>query len=106
MERSGGLGMFAGMQAQIGDSLRAGAETATAYAERIIARLDVISRGIQNLADPESERVTASVHLDANTVEKVSEARPGYMVTIEHVSVVTEAATTVDILVGTDSPEG
>lgn len=100
------MNAFAGIQAQIGDSLRNGAAEAQAVAERIIARLDDIRDAVRAAAPGESERTTATAYVEPNTSERIAEARAGYMLTIEQVSAVTDAATTVDIHVGTEGAEG
>ena len=104
--KGGGFGMMAGLQAQVGDAMRNGAQQAQDYAERICTKLDVIAEGSLALGAGESERITISAAVEAASTEKFEPARRGWLATIEHISVVADAATTVDIHVGTDGNEG
>lgn len=95
-----------GLQARAEVALGTARETATIYAERILGRLDAIVDGVQALDSPESERVSASVRVNAGETKKITEGRPGWMMTVEHVSVVTDGAAVVDIHVGSAGNEG
>jgi hypothetical protein len=99
------MNAFAGIQAQIGDTLRNGAAEAATYAERIIARLDRLIEAVET-RDPEGERTTATAFLEPGTTERIVADRAGYMMTIEQVSIVTDGACIVDIHVGTEGAEG
>jgi hypothetical protein len=98
--------MFAELQAQVGESLRNGGATAQAYAERVIARLDIIAEGVLRLDTTESERAFESAFIEANTSDKIAEGRQGYISTIEHVSIIADGATTVDIYIGSEGASG
>lgn len=101
-----GIGLMGRMQAQLSDGLRRGAEEATIYAERICARLDVISGQLASIAGEEEERTTAMKAVAANATEQMASGRPGYMGTIERIAVTGDGATTVDIFVGSESDTG
>lgn len=95
-----------GLQARIEASLRAGADTATIYAERVLGRLDALVDGVRALDSPESERVSNSVRVDAGQTKQIVDGRAGWMMTIEHISIVTDGAVDVDIHVGSAGNQG
>jgi hypothetical protein len=103
--RNEGGGIFAGMQAQISAGLKEGATTAQAYAERIIARLDVIAEGVLALSKSETERAFESVRVVSGGTGKI-ETKVGQLSTIEYVSAVMDGAGSVDVFVGTEGAPG
>lgn len=101
-----GFGMMGKLQAQISDSLRTGSEEARGYAERIIARLDDIRASLDSIKGEESERQSYTKSVAAFAAERLSEGRPGYIETIERIAATAEAATAVDLFVGSASNAG
>jgi hypothetical protein len=102
----GRAGLMGRLQAQLSDGLREGTQQASAYAERICSRLDIISAQLASIAGVEEERTTAIKAVAANSTEQLQAGRPGYMGTIERIAITADAATTVDIFVGSESDSG
>lgn len=104
--RAGGLGVMGRLQGQISTALQNGSVEARVYAERIIARLDEICGLLYEVRGRENERTTLTKAVAANTTERLSDGRPGYMGEIERIAITADAATDVDIFVGSESDLG
>lgn len=104
--RAGGVGLMGRLSAQYGDILRSGGEEARTYAERVCARLDDIRHILREIRGEEDERTARSKAVAANTTEQIDAGRPGYIGCIQRIAVTADAATTVDIFVGSASDVG
>lgn len=102
----GRAGLMGRLQAQLSDGLREGTQQASAYAERICSRLDIISAQLASIAGVEEERTTAMKAVAAGTTEQLHPGRPGFMGTIERVAISSDGASIVDIFVGSESDTG